>query len=73
MLNEGYFAVRMLSNMITVGGIEELKVPKVNGSVEVENALYRRHQSSKGERAQEEEEEGKGNQGKGRKVPGGVT
>ena len=39
MLNEGYFAVRMLSNMITVGSIEELKVPKVNGSVEVEKCF----------------------------------
>lgn len=72
MLNEGCFVVRMLSNMITVRSIEEVKVPKVNRSVEVEIFLYRRRQLSKGEKAQEEEE-GKGNQGKGRKVPRGVT
>ena len=54
MLNEGCFVVRMLSNMITVRSIEEVKVPKVNRSVEVEIFLYRRRQLSKGEKAQEE-------------------
>ena len=51
MLSGGYLAVGMLSNMMAVRSIEEMKVPKVNRSVEVEIVLYRRRQLSKGEKA----------------------